>query len=64
MAAANPPGRRAAVGGGVVSRTLRIADLFCGAGGTSTGAVQAAEARRKAKDLLEEAAEIEALPVG
>lgn len=27
-----------------MSRTITIADLFCGAGGTSTGAVQAAEA--------------------
>lgn len=24
-----------------MSRTIRVADLFCGAGGTSTGAIQA-----------------------
>ena len=33
--------------------TLRIADLFCGAGGTSTGAVQAAHERVGAAQRLQ-----------
>lgn len=40
------------VAGSVRARTVRVADLFCGAGGTSTGAVQALAARGLAVELV------------
>lgn len=41
--------------------TIRIADLFCGAGGTSTGAVQAA---RNLAHAVKERKPEELFPVG
>jgi hypothetical protein len=38
---------KATKGGGETMTPLRIADLFCGAGETSTGAVQAARNHRR-----------------
>lgn len=41
--ASTPDPSRRVEGGGEVSCTIKVADLFCGAGGTSTGAIQAIE---------------------